>query len=134
MLDKSSMKEDSRLPAIEESGLTDGRFTGESGLMDKRFKEVSETMKHTVDLTLNLDAAIEHHHANNRHHTAFHKNEFSGMNLFDILEMLADWKAASRRSPNLSFADSLPKAFEKYSVPKNMQKHIMETLKYLKWI
>ena len=51
MLDKSSMK--------EESGLTDGRFTGESGLMDKRFKEVSEAMKHTVDLTLNLDAAVK---------------------------------------------------------------------------
>ena len=81
-----------------------------------------------------IKPSIEHHHANNRHHTAFHKGSFSDMNLFDVLEMLADWKAASRRSPDLSFADSLPKAFEKYSIPEDMQKHIMATLKYLKWI
>jgi len=78
--------------------------------------------------------SIEHHYANNRHHTGFYDDGFAGMNLFDILEMLADWKAASRRSPDLSFADSLPKAFEKYSIPENMQKHIIATLEYLGWL
>jgi len=48
MLDKSSMKENTILPK-EEVGLTDGRF-----------KEVSEAMKHTIDLVLNLDTTVKH--------------------------------------------------------------------------
>lgn len=78
--------------------------------------------------------AINHHYQNNRHHTAYHANGFDDMNLIDILEMLADWKAANRRNPNLSFVESLPIAFQKYHIPENMQKHIIATLKYLKWI
>ena len=78
--------------------------------------------------------SVEHHYKANRHHVAYHKCGFADMNLIDILEMLADWKAASRRSPNMSFEDSLPKAFEKCGIPPNMQQHIMATLKYLHWV
>jgi len=81
-----------------------------------------------------IKPAIERHYCNNRHHTGFHEGGFADMNLLDILEMLADWKAASRRSPNLSFKDSLPKAFERYHIPENMQKHIIATLDYLGWL
>ena len=81
-----------------------------------------------------IKPSIDHHYANNRHHTGYHKNGFSDMNLLDILEMIADWKAAARRSPDLSFEESLPRAFKKYSIPENMQKHIMATLEYLGWI
>jgi len=48
MLDKSPMKENTILPN-EEVSLTDGRF-----------KEVSEAMKHTVELTLNLDRTVKY--------------------------------------------------------------------------
>jgi len=44
-----------------------------------------------------MGPALEHHYANNRHHPEFHKAGIDGMNLFDILEMLADWKAATLR-------------------------------------
>jgi len=81
-----------------------------------------------------IKPAIDHHYSNNRHHPGFFKNGFANMNLFDILEMLADWKAASNRSPDLSFLDSLPIAFKKYSIPENMQTHIMNTLASLGWI
>ncbi len=81
-----------------------------------------------------IKPALDHHYQNNRHHTKFHENGFTDMNLLDILEMLADWKAANKRSPDLSFEDSLPEAFEQYNIPKNMRKHIIATLKYLGWI
>ena len=80
------------------------------------------------------EEAVNHHYANNRHHTDYHSGGFADMNLLDILEMLADWRAASRRSPDLSFEESLPRAFERYKIPGNMQKHIVNTLKYLRWI
>jgi len=84
--------------------------------------------------TERIKSAVERHYKLNRHHTGYHENGFADMDLIDILEMLADWKAASRRSPLLSFEDSLPKAFEMHNIPENMQKHILATLKRLGWI
>ena len=99
-----------------------------------QFKKVDYGTKEYQECVNLIKPAIDHHYKNNRHHTAFHKNGFADMNLLDILEMLADWKAASRRSPNLTFKDSLPRAFNKYKIPENMQRHILNTLQYLKWI
>ena len=91
---------------------------------DELYKKCTERIK----------PAVKRHYKLNRHHTDYHENGFSDMDLIDILEMLAGWKGASRRSPDLSFEDSLPKAFEKYKVPENMQKHIRATLRRLGWI
>lgn len=42
--------------------------------------------------------AIEHHYANNSHHPEFYGlMGVDGMSLFDVIEMLVDWKAASER-------------------------------------
>ena len=99
-----------------------------------QFKKANYGTKEYQECTDLIKPAIDHHHKNNRHHTTFHKNGFADMNLLDILEMLADWKAASRRSPSLTFKDSLPRAFNKYKIPENMQRHILNTLQYLGWI
>lgn len=44
-----------------------------------------------------MQVALDHHYANNRHHPEFHDNGIEDMNLIDIIEMLADWKAATMR-------------------------------------
>ena len=47
-----------------------------------------------------LDAmrpAIDHHQKSNRHHPEFHAAGISGMNLVDLLEMICDWLAATKR-------------------------------------
>lgn len=41
--------------------------------------------------------AIEHHYAANSHHPEHYSNGVDGMSLFDVLEMLMDWKAATER-------------------------------------
>lgn len=99
-----------------------------------KFKNADYGSKAYQECVDAIKPAIEHHYSINRHHTQHHANGFAGMSLLDILEMLADWKAANRRSPNLSFEDSLPIAFKKYDIPKNMQGHIMLTLKELGWV
>jgi len=81
-----------------------------------------------------IKPSIDHHYLVNRHHTGFYSDGFAGMNLLDILEMIADWVAAARRSPDLTFRESLPRAYQKYSIPENMQKHIEATLMYLGWV
>ncbi len=45
-----------------------------------------------------LKPALDHHYANNSHHPQFYKNGINGMDLFDLMEMLVDWKAAGERS------------------------------------
>jgi hypothetical protein len=41
--------------------------------------------------------ALEHHYERNSHHPEHYRNGIDGMDLFDLLEMLIDWKAASER-------------------------------------
>jgi len=44
-----------------------------------------------------LKVALDHHYQNNTHHPEHYKNGINGMDLFDILEMFFDWKAAGER-------------------------------------
>lgn len=44
-----------------------------------------------------MQPALEHHYAHNRHHPEHFKNGVDDMNLLDIIEMLIDWKASSER-------------------------------------
>jgi len=44
-----------------------------------------------------LKPAVEHHHANNRHHPEHHVNGIKDMTLIDLIELICDWKAASMR-------------------------------------
>ncbi|NNH56955.1 hypothetical protein HLI01_09055 [Rhizobium laguerreae] len=65
----------------------------------------SEEYKRRTDM---LGPMIEHHRANNSHHPEFYADGVAGMDLFDVVEMFFDWKAASERGEesamNLNFA------------------------------
>lgn len=45
-----------------------------------------------------LKVALNHHYENNSHHPEHYKNGISGFDLFDLVEMFFDWKAASERT------------------------------------
>lgn len=44
-----------------------------------------------------MGEALQHHYAHNAHHPEHHEEGIAGMNLFDLVEMVCDWKAASER-------------------------------------
>lgn len=44
-----------------------------------------------------MKPALDHHYAHNSHHPEHYKEGIDGMNLFDLMEMFFDWKAASER-------------------------------------
>lgn len=44
-----------------------------------------------------LKPALDHHYAANSHHPEHYANGVDSMSLFDVLEMLLDWKAATER-------------------------------------
>lgn len=53
--------------------------------------------KEYADALDRLGLALRHHYEQNPHHPEHHENGIDGMTLFDIVEMLVDWKAASER-------------------------------------
>ena len=40
-----------------------------------------------------------HHYKHNSHHPEHHEEGIAGMDLFDLVEMFCDWKAAAERNP-----------------------------------
>jgi len=44
-----------------------------------------------------LKVALDHHYANNSHHPEHYEKGVNGFDLFDLIEMFFDWKAASER-------------------------------------
>ncbi len=45
-----------------------------------------------------LKVALDHHYLNNSHHPEHYSNGIDGMDLFDIIELFCDWKAATERT------------------------------------
>ncbi len=78
--------------------------------------------------------AVDHHHQNNQHHTGFHPNGVSDMSLIDLAEMVADWKAAERRSPDKKLVDTLDYAFNKYGIGEQLGRILKNTLMSFGWI
>lgn len=44
-----------------------------------------------------LGVALTHHYENNSHHPEHYENGINGFDLFDLVEMFFDWKAATER-------------------------------------
>jgi hypothetical protein len=47
-----------------------------------------------------LKPALDHHYAHNSHHPEHYTNGVNDMDLFDLVEMFFDWKAATERMAN----------------------------------
>jgi hypothetical protein len=69
--------------------------------------------------------AIEHHYKLNRHHPEFHPEGVNSMNFADMVEMLADWRAASERNPGGNLIASIQKNAARYGLSPQLVR-IME--------
>ena len=54
-----------------------------------------------------LKVALDHHYKNNSHHPEHYKNGVNGFDLFDLIEMFFDWKAATERHNDGSIMKSI---------------------------
>ncbi len=63
-----------------------------------------------------LGPAIEHHWANNTHHPEHYENGVNDMDLYDVLEMLVDWKAAGERQNNGNIMTSLERNRARFKI------------------
>ena len=63
-----------------------------------------------------LKPALDHHYSQNSHHPQFYENGIDGMDLFDLVEMLCDWKAAGERDAGGNILDSIEKNTYRFSI------------------
>jgi hypothetical protein len=72
-----------------------------------------------------LGPMLAHHYANNSHHPEHYPNGVNGFDLFDLMEMFFDWKAASERGEESAM--SLTTASAKYNINPQLQEIMQNT-------
>ena len=80
-----------------------------------------------------IEPAIKHHYSLNRHHPEHFAEGISGMNLVDLLEMLADWKASSERHETGSIAKSFQVNKDRFNIGSQLLLVLRNTVKDLGW-
>lgn len=75
--------------------------------------------------------AIEHHYACNRHHAEHWANGFNDMSLIDLIELLADWKAATLRQKNGNLLKSIELNAERYKLSPQLRQILENTAREL---
>lgn len=83
------------------------------------------------ELLKKVQPAIDHHYSRNRHHAEFHKNGISDMNLLDILEMLMDWRAATKRNKNGNIRKSIEHNAKRFNINPQLEQILLNTVKEL---
>lgn len=80
-----------------------------------------------------LGPALDHHYAVNSHHTEHYENGINDMDLFDLTEMLLDWKAAGERQNNGNILVSLEANRKKYNISDQLYSILKHTVhRYLR--
>lgn len=81
------------------------------------------------NLLIQLKPTIEHHYSKNRHHSEHWPNGVNDMTLIDILEMLADWKAATARVKDGNIRKSIEINAERYKICPQLKQILENTVR-----
>ncbi len=87
-----------------------------------------------MDALKHLGPALDHHYRVNSHHPEHFTDGITDMNLFDILEMLADWKAAGERVKEGSMDHSLNINRKRFKIPWAIMLIIDNTARDMGWM
>lgn len=77
--------------------------------------------------------ALAHHYEHNSHHPEHWPNGINDMSLLDMIEMLADWKAAGERHTDGSMAKSLEINRERFGISEQLFLVLLNTVQELGW-
>lgn len=75
-----------------------------------------------------LKPALEHHYKNNSHHPEHYPDGLNGMDLFDIVELFFDWKAATERMKNGDIQKSLDIAKGRFGLSDQLHSIMTNTV------
>jgi hypothetical protein len=90
----------------------------------------SDEYKQTLKL---MGTELEHHYALNTHHPEHYTLGINGMSLLDVMEMLADWKAATLRHDDGDIQKSFEINKKRFVISDQLVEILQNTLKELGW-
>jgi hypothetical protein len=74
-----------------------------------------------------MEVALEHHYANNKHHPQHFPNGIDDMTLVDLIEMFCDWKAATLRHDNGNLLKSIEINSKRFNIDAQLTKIFKNT-------
>lgn len=81
-----------------------------------------------------MKVALDHHYAANRHHPEHFENGVGGMTLVDLIEMLADWRAATERHADGRLVRSLKVNKERFGISDQLDAVLWNTARHFGWL
>lgn len=77
---------------------------------------------------------LRHHYEVNDHHPEYFANGIRGMNLVQVIEMLADWKAATLRHADGDLRRSIEQNAERFGYGEELTGLLLRTAKWMGWL
>jgi hypothetical protein len=124
ILNRAKNHDNSKLSDFEKEGFD---------LLTPILKDLTYGSEEYKDSKEKLDPYLQHHYANNRHHPEHFKNGIEDMTLFDVIEMLFDWKASSERHSDGNIRKSIHINQERFHISDQLSKILENTVDYMKW-
>jgi hypothetical protein len=81
-----------------------------------------------------MGEGLSHHYEANDHHPEHFPGGVQDMNLVQVIEMLADWKAATMRHVNGSLQRSIVQNADRFGYGKEFMALLLNTATYFGWL
>ena len=75
-----------------------------------------------------METALNHHYARNRHHPEHFADGINDMNLIDLVEMMCDWKAASLRHSDGNIRKSIETNVDRFNIDAQLKQILINTV------
>jgi len=85
------------------------------------------------ELLKGLKPALDHHYSENSHHPEHYEDGFKGMNLVDIVELLSDWYASTKRGKDGNIIESINKNQKRFKYSDDIKQILLNTVEYMEW-
>lgn len=104
----------------------------EQEIFGENYEELQKTEYGTPEyqkLRDKVQPALEHHYANNRHHPEHWPKEINDMTLMDLNEMLADWRASTKRMKNGNIRKSIEHNAKRFEMSPQLEQIFQNTVR-----
>ena len=75
-----------------------------------------------------MQPALDHHYRENNHHPEYYEDGIKGMSLVDLIEMVCDWMAATKRVQNGDIYTSLEINKKRFGIDDQLAKILENTV------
>ena len=107
-------------------------FDPEKSIFDEYSPKLKETTYGSYEYNnylKEMKVALDHHYSVNPHHPEYFENGIKDMNLIDLIEMLVDWYAASKRHDDGDIYKSIEFNQQRFNYGDELKQIFINTIK-----